>query len=385
MASRGNLSLAHSVNIVLHCKSQIATIIVAFCKDTVIPNPEDCASVKKQCSQSSQLRQILAEKIMRAWQVAALGEAPALAEIQPLVPGKGQALVRVMAAGLNFADLLMAQGRYQVRPALPFVPGMEFSGIVTALGPGAEGPAPGTRVMGTCTGGALADCICASADRLIPLPDCVGDEEAAGFPIAYGTSHLALTRKAGLRPGETLFVTGAAGGVGLTAVEIGKRLGARVIASARGAERLAVAAAAGADVLIDSEAEGLKDGLRGEGGVDVVYDTVGGPAFDAALRACRPDGRLLAIGFASGEVPQVPANLLLVRNLAVIGFWYGGYQDHAPQVVADSMAELLRWRAEGTLRPHVSQVLPFEALPEGLELLRTRRATGKVVIRVQQQ
>ncbi|MDX5401837.1 MAG: zinc-binding dehydrogenase, partial [Rhodobacterales bacterium] len=202
-------------------------------------------------------------------------------------------------------------------------------------------------------------------------------------PIANGTSHLALTHVARLRAGETLFVTGAAGGVGLTAVEIGKRLGARVIASARGAERLAVAQGAGADVLIDSEAEVLKDRLRAEGGVDVVYDAVGGPAFDQALRACRPEGRLLAIGFASGQVPQVPANLLLVKNLTVSGFWYGGFQAHAPALVAASMSELLRWRAEGSLRPHIGQVLPFDAFPEGLELLRTRRATGKVVIRVQ--
>ncbi|WP_374395472.1 zinc-binding dehydrogenase [Tabrizicola sp.] len=141
---------------------------------------------------------------------------------------------------------------------------------------------------------------------------------------------------------------------------------------------------AGADVLIDSEAPGLKEALRAEGGVDVVYDVVGGPAFDAALRACKPDGRLLAIGFASGEVPQIPANLLLVKNLTVSGFWYGGFEAHAPQLVADSMAQLLRWRAEGLIRPHVSQILPFEAFPEGLALLRDRKATGKVVIRVGQ-
>jgi NADPH2:quinone reductase len=322
---------------------------------------------------------------MRAWQVAGLGESPTLTTIQPPVPAPGEARVRIIAAGLNFADLLMAEGRYQVRPSLPFVPGMEFSGVVDALGPGTEGPAPGRRVLGVCTGGALAEMICLPADRMTPLPEGMDMDEAAGFPVAYGTSHLALAWKARLQPGETLFVTGAAGGVGLTAVEIGKRLGARVIASARGAERLEIARAAGADVLIDSEGEGLKDRLRAEGGVDVVYDAVGGPAFDAALRACRPDGRLLAIGFASGQVPQVPANLLLVKNLSVIGFWYGGYQDHAPQVVAASMAELLRWRAEGSLRPHVSQVLPFEDLPGGLEMLRSRRATGKIVIRVQQQ
>ncbi|MCX7288601.1 MAG: NADPH:quinone oxidoreductase family protein [Rhodobacterales bacterium] len=305
--------------------------------------------------------------------------------LQPPVPAQGEALVRVAAVGLNFADTLMLQGRYQVRPPLPFVPGMEFSGVVEALGPDTAGPAPGRRVLGVCGSGALAGYICVRADQLSPLPDSLSLDAAAGFPIAYGTSHIALTRKAGLQPGETLFVTGAAGGVGLTAVEIGNRLGARVIASARGEARLRVAEAAGAAVLIDSEGPDLKDRLRAEGGVDVVFDTVGGPGFDAALRACKPDGRLLAIGFASGEVPQVPANQLLVRNLSVIGFWYGGYQTHAPDVVAASMAELLRWWAEGTLHPHISHVLPFEAFPEGLEMLRTRRATGKVVIRVDQQ
>lgn len=321
---------------------------------------------------------------MRAWQIPTLGASPQLADLPDPIPAKGEALVRIAAAGLNFADLLMIDGKYQVRVAPPYVPGMEFAGVVQALGPDTEGPAVGSRVLGTCVAGALGEAIVIQAASLSLVPDAMPFEEAAGFPIAYGTSHLALTHVARLRAGETLFVTGAAGGVGLTAVEIGKRLGARVIASARGADRLAVAQAAGADALIDSEAEGLKDRLRAEGGVDVVYDAVGGPAFDQALRACRPEGRLLAIGFASGQVPQVPANLLLVKNLTVSGFWYGGFQAHAPAVVAASMSELLRWRAEGSLRPHIGEVLPFDAFPEGLELLRTRKATGKVVIRVQQ-
>lgn len=298
--------------------------------------------------------------------------------------------MRVLAAGLNFADLLMQAGTYQMRPALPFIPGMEFSGVVEALGPGTDGSAIGTRVLGVCGQGALADLVCIAADRVSPLPETMGFTEAAGFPIAYGTSHLALTRTARLQPEETLFVTGAAGGVGLTAVEIGKRMGARVIASARGADRLEAARAAGADHLIDSSTVeaaggGLKDLLRSLGGVDVVYDVVGGPAFDLALRACKPDGRLLAIGFASGQVPQVPANLLLVKNLTVSGFWYGGYQAQAPRAVADSMATLLSWRQYGTLQPHAGQVLPFDAFPEGLALLQSRKATGKVVIRLDQQ
>jgi NADPH2:quinone reductase len=321
---------------------------------------------------------------MRAWQITGLGAAPLQTDLPNPLPMAGALVIRVQAAALNFADLLAIQGRYQVKAPLPYIPGMEFAGIVERLGPGTVGPVPGTRILGTCITGALAERIAVPADRVSVLPDSMAMTEAAGFPIAYGTSHLALDHKARLQPGETLFVTGAAGGVGLTAVEIGKRLGARVIASARGADRLKVAEAAGADVLIDSDAPDLKDRLRTEGGMDVVYDTVGGPAFDAALRACKPDGRVLAIGFASGEVPQIPANLLLVKNLTVTGFWYGGYQDHRPDIIAASMDQLLRWRAEGTLHPHIGEVLEFDDLPHGLELLRSRRATGKVVIRVQQ-
>lgn len=319
---------------------------------------------------------------MQAWQIKEPASAPVVANISTPFPVKGEIVVQVEAVGLNFADMLAIQGKYQVRHPFPYVPGMELSGVVRTLGPDTEGPAPGTRILATCPAGALARQIVLPAARLIPIPDCMSFEEAAGFPIAYGTSHLALTHTARLQAGETLFVTGAAGGVGLTAVEIGKLVGARVIASARGEDRLAVARAAGADVLIDSEASGLKEALRAEGGVDVVYDAVGGPAFDEALRACKPEGRLLAIGFASGAVPQIPANLLLVKNLTVSGFWYGGFEAHTPARVAASMAELLRWRAEGLIRPHVSHVLPFEAFPEGLALLRDRKATGKVVIRV---
>jgi len=321
---------------------------------------------------------------MRAWQVLEFGGQPILSEIETPIPAKGELVLRVEAVGLNFADMLAIQGKYQVRQVPPFIPGMEVAGVVETLGPGATGPAPGTAVLATCPCGALAERIRLPVARVSPFPSEMTFSEAAGFPIAYGTSHLALTHKARLQAGETLLVTGAAGGVGLTAVEIGKRLGARVIACARGDARLAVARAAGADVLIDSDAPDLKDRLRAEGGLDVVYDVVGGPAFDAAMRACRPDGRLLTIGFASGEVPQIPANILLVKNLTVSGFWYGGYETHAPDLVAASMAELLRWRAEGLIRPHVSHVLPLEAFPEGLALLRDRKATGKVVIRVGQ-
>lgn len=277
----------------------------------------------------------------------------------------------------------MRDGKYQEKPPLPYTPGMEVAGVVQALGPGTDGPAIGTRVLAFVNWGGLAAEVIAPANRVVPLPDAMPFEHAAAFPIAYGTSHLALSHKARLHPGETLLVLGAAGGVGLTAVEIGKHMGARVIASARGAEKLAIARAAGADVVIDSDTPDLKAAFKALGGVDVVYDAVGGAGFDAALSACNPEGRLLAIGFASGQVPQVPANLLLVKNLSVMGLYWGGYLKFAPQVLTTSLATLLGWYQQGGLRPHISHTLPFTDLPQALDLLRDRKSTGKVVVRVQ--
>ncbi len=323
---------------------------------------------------------------MRAWQIHDLTAPPVLRDLDLPVPGPGEVLIRVAACGLNFADLLMAQGRYQDKPALPFTMGLEFAGTVVTLGPDTVAPLPGTRVAVYAGRGGLADYAVVPAARLVALPDAMPFAVAAGFQIAYGTSHLALTHKAQLRPGETLLVTGAAGGVGLTAVEIGKRLGARVVALARGPDKLAVAAAAGADVLIDSDTpEGsttLRETLRSLGGVDVVYDAVGGPGFDAALRALRPEGRMLSIGFAGGAVPQVAANLLLVKNIAVMGFWWGAYAGFAPELLTGSLATLMRWYVAGELSPHISHLLPMDCLPDGLELLRNRTATGKVVIAI---
>lgn len=316
---------------------------------------------------------------MRAFRVETMGSAPALTEVPVPVPGQGEVLIRVAACGLNFADLLMVEGRYQDTPTAPFTLGMEIAGTVAAGGEGVT-CAPGQRVVAFAGQGGLAEWAVVAADRVIALPEGVDFPTAAAFPIAYGTAHLALAHRARLAPGETLFVTGAAGGVGLTAVEIGKRLGARVIASARGGDKLAVARAAGADVVIDSSAPDLRGVLKSLGGVDVVYDTVGGGAFMEALRATRPEGRLLAIGFAGGEVPQVPANLLLVKNLSVIGLYWGGYLNFAPKVLTDSLRQLLDWIAMGELRPHLGLTLPFARVAEGLEALRDRRSTGKVVI-----
>ena len=317
---------------------------------------------------------------MRAFQLVAHGSPPALTDLPRPEPGPGEVRIAVAACGLNFADLLMIDGRYQERPALPMTLGMELAGTVDALGPDVTGPALGTRVAAFGGQGGLADFAVVPGARCLPLPATMDLPTAAAFQIAYGTSHLALTRRARLAPGETLLVLGAAGGVGLTAVEIGKRLGARVIASARGADRLAVAAAAGADHLIDSDAPDLRGSLKALGGVDVVYDAVGGPAFIEALRATKPEGRLLTIGFAGGEVPQIPANLLLVKNLTVIGLYWGGYLSFAPEALMGSLTTLLDWHARGWLAPHISHRLPLTRASEALDLLRSRRATGKVVI-----
>ena len=319
---------------------------------------------------------------MQAWQVSQIGQAAVRHEIDVPQPAKGQVRLRLAACGLNFADLLMQQGRYQEHPALPYTPGLEFAGWVDAVGPDTGGATPGLRLAAFGGSGGMAEYAVVPVERVVPIPDAMSFVQAAGFQIAYGTSHLALDHKARLQPGETLLVLGAAGGVGLTAVEIGKRMGARVIACARGPEKRAVAMAVGADDFIDSDTADLKAAFKAIGGVDVVYDPVGGAAFDAALSACRPEGRLLAIGFASGQVPQVPANRLLVKNLSVMGLYWGGYLTFAPQILTQSLRTLFDWFAEGSLRPHTSHVLPFDHYPDGLELLRNRQATGKVVVQI---
>lgn len=320
---------------------------------------------------------------MKAWRVDETGGAFHLATLPDPIPAPGEARVRVRAVGLNFADLLMRDGSYQVKPDFPYIPGMEMAGVVEALGPGAQGPAPGTRVLAYLGQGALAEAVCVQVARLLPLPEAMPFDHAAAFPIAYGTSHLALERKAALRPGETLLVLGAAGGVGLTAVEIGRRMGARVVAVARGAAKCAVAEAAGAHLSVDSDTPDLKAAFKALGGVDVVYDAVGGAAGEAALSALRPEGRFLAIGFASGQVPQIRANHLLVKNLSVMGLWWGGYLSFAPEVLDASLRQLLDWYADGALHPPVSETLPFAALPEALDLLASRKSTGKLVISLQ--
>lgn len=319
---------------------------------------------------------------MRALRIESARRAPVMGELTMPSPGAGEVLVKIAACGLNFADLLMIEGRYQDMPAPPFTLGMELAGVVEALGPGTEGPPPGSRVAVLAGQGGLAEYGAFPASRCLPIPDTMSFEEAAGFQIAYGTSHIALDRRAGLKPGETLLVLGAGGGVGLTAVEIGALMGATVIACARGEAKLEAATRSGAHHVIDSETEDIREKVKASGGADVVYDAVGGDQFRAALRATNPEGRILAIGFASGDVPQIPANHLLVKNVSVIGLYWGGYLTFAPEVLGDSLKTLLGWYAEGRLRPQVSHILPFGRAVEALGLIRSRRATGKVVVSI---
>ena len=206
-------------------------------------------------------------------------------------------------------------------------------------------------------------------------------EDAAAFMVAYGTSHLGLVRRARLKRGERMVVLGAAGGVGLTAVEVGAALGAEIVAVARGAAKLEIAQAAGAHHLIDSGTEGdLRDRLKALGGVDVIYDAVGGALTEQALRAARPEGRLLVVGFASGDFPTLRANHLMVKNVDVVGFYWGGYKGFAPEVLSDSLAEVMDWYTAGKLRPHISRTFPLAQADEALEFLRSRKSTGKVVV-----
>lgn len=317
---------------------------------------------------------------MLAYRLEANGATPHLVTLPLPKPAKGELRVRIAACGLNFADILMIKGQYQDTPATPFTLGMELAGWVDAVGDGVEGFTEGMRVAVFGGQGGLAEYGCFPANRAVPLPDTISMEEAAALQIAYGTTHLALDHRARLQPGETLLVTGAAGGVGLTAVEVGKLMGARVIACARGAEKLDIARQAGADELVDAETPDLREAFKALGGADVVYDAVGGAQWTAAFRTARPEARLLPIGFASGEVPQIPANHLLVKNLTVIGLYWGGYLKFRPEVLTESLATLMRWHAEGRIKPHISNILPLSEAAEGLELLRSRKATGKVVI-----
>ena len=323
---------------------------------------------------------------MRAVQCNAWGELGniTLAELPPPPPpGPGKVAVEVAAAGVNFADILMITGKYQERPMPPFTPGLEVAGRVSAVGAGVQRVKPGDRVLAMLDHGGFAEKVVAKESDVFRIPDGMGFAEAAGFAIAYGTSHGALVWRAALKPGELLLVLGAAGGVGLTAVQIGKAIGARVIACAGGAEKLEIAKAHGADYLIDYRTENIRGRVReiADGaGADVVYDPVGGESFDAALRAANWSARLVVVGFASGKVQQIPANILLVKNLAVHGLYWGSYRQHCADLLPAAFEQMFGWWREGKLKPLVSARLDLAEAKQGLAQLVERKATGKVVL-----
>jgi NADPH2:quinone reductase len=297
--------------------------------------------------------------------------------------GPGQIRLRVRACGINFADSLITRGQYQVQPQPPFSPGFEVAGEVLDTGGDVAGFSVGDRVIAIPPHGGYAEQVVVNVNRCVPMPAAMPWDHGAAFPVVFGTSHVALWHRARLRAGETMVVHGASGGVGLTAVAIGKRLGARVIATASSPEKLAVAREHGADDLIDSGAVDLRARIKEltDGrGADVVYDPVGGELFAASLRSIAFEGRILVIGFAGGTVPQIPANHLLVKNVDVIGLNWPAYAELNPLVMTESFRVLIDWYLQGAIRPHVSAVFPLERAASALAQVTARKSTGKVVI-----
>ena len=300
-------------------------------------------------------------------------------------PTPGQVRVKVRACGVNFADSLIIRGQYQMQPPLPFSPGFEVAGEVLELGADVNGIAVGDRVIGMAGHGGYAEQAVINAKRCVPMPTAISFTHGAAFPVVFGTSHIALWHRARLQAGETLVVHGASGGVGLTAVAIGKQLGAAVIATASSPEKLEIARQQGADYLINSSTEEVRvriKALTGGRGADVIYDPVGGDLFTASLRSIAFEGRILVIGFAGGTVPQIPANHLLVKNVAVIGVNWPAYAELNPQVMTTSFRILMDWYQAGTIKPHISATYPLEQAVEALNQVITRQSTGKVVITV---
>ena len=309
-----------------------------------------------------------------------------LADVPPRGARPGEVVVSVKAAGVNFMDGLIAQGKYQTKPPLPFSPGAEVAGTVKEIGAGVTGITPGMRVLVATGHGGFAEEVVTPAVGVMPLPAGMDFAEAASFPIVYGTSHHALKDRGQLRAGETLLVLGAAGGVGLTAVEIGKVMGARVIACASSDEKLALCKAYGADELINYATSDLRQRIKdltGGKGVDVVYDPVGGAYAEPCVRDLAFMGRYLVIGFASGEIPRIPLNLLLLKTASMVGVFWGAYAKIRPQHNAANFAELFAWYAQGRLRPHVSETFPLAHYAAALDTVMNRRAKGKVVLLVQ--
>ncbi|WP_439886693.1 NADPH:quinone oxidoreductase family protein [Pseudomonas sp. MBLB4123] len=300
-------------------------------------------------------------------------------------PKKNEVLLEIHAAGVNFPDTLIIEGKYQFKPPFPFSPGGEAAGVVKAVGEKVGHLKVGDRVMALTGWGSFAEQVAVPGYNVMPVPPSMDFVSAAAFGMTYGTSMHALTQRGKLQPGETLLVLGASGGVGLAAVEIGKAMGARVIAAASNAEKLEVARAAGADELIDYGASSLKDEVKkltGGQGADVIYDPVGGDQFDAAIRSIAWNGRLLVVGFASGRIPELPVNLALLKGAAVVGVFWGAFAQRQPQDNAANFRQLFAWHAEGKLKPLVSQTFALEQAGAAIDCLGRRQAVGKLVVRV---
>ncbi|MFP3944965.1 MAG: NADPH:quinone oxidoreductase family protein [Alphaproteobacteria bacterium] len=326
------------------------------------------------------IRQSVRSLICRELSEDLSGLALGMADLPP--PGPEEVRVRMKAAGLNFPDLLMTQGRYQHRPELPFVPGMEGAGEVVAAGAGVTGFGPGDAVIASARTGLMAEEANVPAAQVRPKPASLSWEQAAGFVTAYLTAHVALVRRAALEPGETLLVHGAGGGVGLAAVETGKILGATVIACAGTEAKRRAAQEAGADHVLDSSGgfrEQVKQ-LTAGCGADVIYDPVGGDVFDESLRCIAWGGRLLVVGFASGRIPSVPANLPLIKGFSVVGVRAGEYGRRDPEKGAENVEAVLRRAEEGRLHPHVGLAVPFGRAVDAFRAMKARRLVGKAVI-----
>ena len=310
-------------------------------------------------------------------------ESLSLEEVPDPKPVAGEVLVGVRACGINFPDVLVVQGKYQFKPSTPFSPGGEVAGVVEAVGQGVTGIRVGDRVVAMGTSGGIAEKFVADSSKVIPMPEGVEFEVAACLSTAYGTTLHALRDRAQLRPGETLLVLGAAGGVGLSAVQIGKRMGARVIAAASSAEKLETCRQHGADEVIDYGREDLKErvkALTGGAGADVVYDPVGGAHTEAALRATAWGGRLLVIGFAGGDIPRVPTNLTLLKGCSIVGVFWGMFMMRDPARGRAELEEILGWAKDGSLKLHIHARYPLARSLDALRDIEQRRVQGKAVV-----
>ena len=298
-------------------------------------------------------------------------------------PGPGEVLIDTRAVGCNFPDILMVQGKYQVKPPLPFSPGHEIAGVVRALGPGVTGLRPGERVIANLEWGGYAERALAKAARVYAIPDAMPFDQAAALFVVYQTGYCALAQRAALQPGEWLLVHGAAGGVGLAAVQLGKALGARVIATAGTPEKLEIARQSGADVLVDYRTEDWVERVKaitGGEGADVIYDPVGGDVFDGSTKCIAFEGRLLTIGFAGGRIPTLAINRVLLKNISVVGVHWGYYQRRGSPLVGQWMDAILKLYDEGRIRPVIYRSYPLREAARALEALATRESYGKVVL-----